>query len=186
MKDLRYLALLRGINVGGKNIIKMTVLKSCFEGMGFHDVVTYIQSGNVIFSSSDKNAEKLTEKIEKALSKKFDYNSRVVVVTHDMLRDAVKSAPKGFGTEPGKYRYDVIFLKPSMTAKEAMRSVSTKPGVCRQRGTLFFPPYRQSRTEQSLTHHPKAGIPIHDHSQLEHHDQTTCDDGRKKQVVRKG
>lgn len=48
-KMTRYLALLRGINVGGKNIIKMADLKACFESLGFADVVTYIQSGNVLF-----------------------------------------------------------------------------------------------------------------------------------------
>ncbi|NCP46313.1 MAG: DUF1697 domain-containing protein, partial [Flavobacteriales bacterium] len=47
----QYLALLRGINVGGNNIIKMVDLKACFEKMGFTDVKTYIQSGNVIFTS---------------------------------------------------------------------------------------------------------------------------------------
>ena len=47
----RYVVLLRGINVGGKNLIKMTALKACLEQAGFADVVTYIQSGNVLLSS---------------------------------------------------------------------------------------------------------------------------------------
>jgi uncharacterized protein (DUF1697 family) len=125
----QYLALLRGINVGGKNIIRMTDLKGCFEEAGFGDVATYIQSGNVLFSAPAKAESGLAAAIEKALSRAFNYNSRVVVVSHEQLRTAVKKAPRAFGAEPAKYRYDVIFLRPKLTAKEAMKSVSTKEGV---------------------------------------------------------
>ena len=51
MADTQYLALLRGINVGGNNIIKMADLKACFERLGFTGVATYIQSGNILFKS---------------------------------------------------------------------------------------------------------------------------------------
>lgn len=125
----RYLALLRGINVGGKNIIKMADLKACFESLGFSDVVTYIQSGNVLFKSAEKDKAKLTDRIEKELSKRFDYPSRLVTVTHEELRKTVRNAPRGFGSELDKFRYDVIFLKEPLTPKEAMKSVSTKEGV---------------------------------------------------------
>ena len=63
-----YVALLRGINVGGNNIIRMTALKACFETLGFQDVSTYIQSGNVLFSTAESDTVKLTAKIETALS----------------------------------------------------------------------------------------------------------------------
>lgn len=56
----RFVALLRGINVGGNNIIKMADLKTCFEEMGFANVVTYIQSGNVLFDSNETDQLKLT------------------------------------------------------------------------------------------------------------------------------
>lgn len=129
MAETQYLALLRGINVGGKNIIKMADLKACFESLGFSDVVTYIQSGNVLFKSTDRDKAKLTNRIEKELSKRFDYPSRLVTVTHEELKKTVHSAPRGFGGEPDKFRYDVIFLKEPLTPKEAMKSVSTKEGV---------------------------------------------------------
>ncbi len=60
----QYLALLRGINVGGKNIIKMAELKACFEANGFGDVATYIQSGNVLFSTPGGDLTSLTGQIE--------------------------------------------------------------------------------------------------------------------------
>lgn len=126
---MRYLALLRGINVGGNNLIRMADLKACFEGMGFSDVVTYIQSGNVVFTAKAGSAAGLTEKIEKELAARFAYPARVVVVSHAELREAVRGAPKGFGADPAKYRYDVIFLKKPLSAKAAMKSVSVRPGV---------------------------------------------------------
>jgi uncharacterized protein (DUF1697 family) len=125
----QYVALLRGINVGGNNIIKMAALKACFEKLGLLDVATYIQSGNVLFASTEKNLERLTSRIEKVVSQEFNYSSRIVVVSHDELAHAVKAAPKGFGQDPAKYRYDVIFLKAPMTAKEAVVDVRAKPGV---------------------------------------------------------
>lgn len=114
----RFLALLRGINVGGNNIIKMTDLKTCFEEMGFTNVVTYIQSGNVLFDSQGNKQIQLTEQIEKTLSACFNYTSKVVLVSQQNLIQLVNNAPEGFGVHPDEYRYDVIFLKPPLTSEE--------------------------------------------------------------------
>jgi len=124
-----YLALLRGINVGGKNIIKMADLKVCFDEMGFSDVTTYIQSGNIVFASAEKDNARLTDKIEKVLSKRFNYTSRLVLVAHSEMKKIVAGAPKGFGDEPDTYRYDTIFLKEPLTPAKAMEQVSLKEGV---------------------------------------------------------
>lgn len=129
MTETQYLALLRGINVGGNNIIKMADLKVCFENMGFADVVTYIQSGNVLFKSAEKDKTKLINKIEKVLSERFNYKSRIVAVTHKQLKKVVEGARKEFGKDLDKYRYDVIFLKEPLTPREAMKSISAKEGV---------------------------------------------------------
>ena len=129
MAQTQYLALLRGINVGGNNIIKMADLKACFESMGLTDVVTYIQSGNVIFKSAEKDKAKLTKKIEVGLSERFNYEARLVVISYKQLKQAVDESPRGFGKQPDKFRCDVIFLKEPLTAKEAMKNVSMKEGV---------------------------------------------------------
>ena len=129
MAHTQYLALLRGINVGGNNIIKMADLKACFENMGFTEVVTYIQSGNVLFRSAEKDKTRLTRKIEQVLSERFSYKSRLVVVEHKELKKVVVWAPKGFGKELDKYRYDVIFLKEPLTPGEATKNLSIKEGV---------------------------------------------------------
>lgn len=141
MKEFRYVALLRGINVGGNNIIKMTDLKASFEKMGFQNVSTYIQSGNVLFSSDKTDNEALSDKIEQALSKAFAYTSKVVLVSHTNLSKVVNEAPPGFGAEPDLYRYDVLFLKPPLTPSVAMEKISLRDGVdqvWQGEGVLYF------------------------------------------------
>lgn len=125
----QYAALLRGINVGGKNIIKMAELKVCFEGLGFTDVRTYIQSGNVLFRAAEPDQATLTGQIEAALSATFDYDSVVVVRSGEEMEAVVAQSPEGFGSEPDAYRYDVIFLKGSLNSAEVIETVPTKPGV---------------------------------------------------------
>lgn len=122
-KNGRYIALLRGINVGGKHIMKMAELRACFEDMGFTDVSTFIQSGNVLFTAMKQNTTRLCGEIEKTLSRKFQYASRVVLISHKQIEEAVKKAPRNFGKRPSLYRYDVIFLKSPLTAKEAIKSI---------------------------------------------------------------
>ncbi len=129
MSQTRYIALLRGINVGGNNLIKMLDLRSSFGTMGFTDVETYIQSGNVLFSSKQTNKVKLTKLIEEALSEAFSYESKVVVVSGSEMERVVSQAPKGFGKDTEQYRYDVLFVKEPLTTSEALKEVPTTPGV---------------------------------------------------------
>jgi uncharacterized protein (DUF1697 family) len=127
----RYVALLRGINVGGNNLIRMPALKACFEAQGFKEVATYIQSGNVLFSSRGGDHVALTRRIEAELSNAFAYRASVVVRSLEQMQAVVGGAPKGFGTRPTLYRYDVVFLKHTLTAREAFQSVSVNPAVDR-------------------------------------------------------
>jgi len=136
-----YVALLRGINVGGSNLIRMPALKACFEAQGLRDVATYIQSGNVLFTAGRSSQLVLTRQIEKELSKTFVYQSRVVVRSFEQIKAIVEGAPNGFGERPATYRYDVIFLKDPLTAAEAIKSTTAKPGVDRVfagDGVLYF------------------------------------------------
>jgi uncharacterized protein (DUF1697 family) len=137
----RYVALLRGINVGGKNLIKMADLKACLEDHGLEDVATYIQSGNVVFGSDVSSLTELTGRVEGWLAATFGYEASVVLRSRRQMRMIVDRAPTGFGDDPARYRYDVIFLKAPLTARTAMRSVLTKEGVDRAHagpGVLYF------------------------------------------------
>ena len=141
MAETHYLALLRGINVGGSNIIRMSELKACFEQMGLGDVTTYIQSGNVLFTSPQGSTGTLTVAIEKALSETFGYESRVVLRSHAQLRRTVDKAPRGFGKEPARFRYDVLFVKEPTRPAEIMDTITLKDGVDRAwkgEGVVYF------------------------------------------------
>lgn len=136
-----HVALLRGINVGGKNVIRMADLRSCFEAEGFRDVVTYIQSGNVVFRAPATVPGALTTRIEEMLAAAFGYQARVVLRSRQQLGAVVAGAPAGFGSQPDRYRYDTIFLRPPLTASAAMEEVRVRPGVDEAwagEGVLYF------------------------------------------------
>src|SRR6266567_6790422 len=125
-----YVVLLRGINVGGKNKISMTELKFCLEEQGFEDVMTYIQSGNVILQSS-LDATALGQKIEAMLSNKFKLDSsiiKVLILTEDQLQAVIDERPKGFGEQPDKYHSDAIYLM-GIDADQAMSVFNPREGV---------------------------------------------------------
>jgi uncharacterized protein (DUF1697 family) len=124
----RWVALLRGINVGGKNLIGMPALKAWFEGQGLADVQTYIQSGNVVFTSG-AGAAALVASLEAGLSKAFGHEASVFLRSARQLRAIVDGAPQGFGTRPERYRYDVIFLRKPLSPATALARAPVKPSV---------------------------------------------------------
>ena len=91
---MKYVALLRGINVGGKNKVAMSDLKACFEVIGFGSVTTYINSGNVVFDSPQKSTAKLVELCEDAIDKQFGFHVACAVVASTELFEALQYAPK--------------------------------------------------------------------------------------------
>ncbi|MEX2600740.1 MAG: DUF1697 domain-containing protein [Balneolaceae bacterium] len=169
-----HLALLRGINVGGNNIIKMADLRAFMESIGFPTVKTYIQSGNVLFHAEETDMEKLTEDLEKGLSEEFDYNSKIVLVTQKHLASVVQDAPGSFGEEPDDYRYDVLFLKEPLTPEEAMESITVREGVDRAwqgEGVLYFS-RRKSRAGQSYLN-KLVGKPVYKQMTIRNWNTTT-------------
>lgn len=89
---MKYIALLRGVNVGGKRI-KMASLKVVFESMGFLNVKTYLQSGNVIFKNKSSNMEKITRDIERRICKTFGFLVKVIIRSENELEDIIKNNP---------------------------------------------------------------------------------------------
>ncbi len=83
----RYIALLRGINVGGKNKISMKELKAGFEELGFRDVVTYLNSGNVIFSSEDDDPQALAEMIKAMVKRYFSFDIAIYIIRQTELQE---------------------------------------------------------------------------------------------------
>jgi uncharacterized protein (DUF1697 family) len=111
----RYVALLRGINVGPRNRVAMPALREALEVAGFEDVRTYVQSGNVVLGSRAK-PETVRRKVEQVVADRFALEIPVVVRTRAELAAVVKRNPLGkVATEPK--RYQVSFLSAKLSAK---------------------------------------------------------------------
>lgn len=88
-----FVSLLRGINVGGHHKIRMDELKELYESLGFKDVLPYIQSGNVVFTSDEADLARLRRQIEEGLEKKFGFHVEVIVRTSAELREILDNNP---------------------------------------------------------------------------------------------
>ena len=114
----RFVALVRGINVGGRNAVRMPDLVACFDDAGFEDVTTYLQSGNVLFTAPRRKARALEKELEPMLEERFGMPLLVVVRSRDELAATIDSAPPDHGSP--KLRSEVIFLKHPLTAEKAL------------------------------------------------------------------
>jgi uncharacterized protein (DUF1697 family) len=149
----RYVAWLRGINVGGRNKVSMAELRDAFEAAGFTEVATYIQSGNVLFESGAPRTS-LEDDIEAMLERRFGIPLVVVVRSHQQLRSVVERAPQGFGESPETYHSDAIFLKGPLTSGQAVRVVRQRDGVdqvWKGTGVLYFARLSERRTQSKMS-----------------------------------
>lgn len=117
---MKYVALLRAINVGGNSIIKMADLRSAFIKTGYLNASTYIQSGNVIFEANAKDLFKTRAAIEEMLSKEFSYNATVILRSHNELIKTVNEAPNTWNTEPDLRCY-VAFVREPVTSQDIIK-----------------------------------------------------------------
>jgi len=119
---VKYIALLRGINVGGKNSISMKELKAAFEENGFANVATYINSGNVLFDCAQTDEVLLAARCEEVIEKKFGIPVRVAVFAAEKLREAIAHAPSWWGDAPDE-KHNAIFVIPPVSAAEIVAEV---------------------------------------------------------------
>ena len=123
-----FVALLRGINVGGNNMISMSSLKISFERMGFTDVTTYINSGNIIFRPKDSDGRKLETKIERMLEREYKLGCKVVVRSFSEMAALVKSLPKTWNDDE-RWKYNVIFLRHSIDSQDIVDRLNAKRDI---------------------------------------------------------
>ncbi len=121
-------ALLRGINVGGANIIRMDALRESFESMGFSSVKTLLASGNVVFRATETDARKLEAAIEKVLSRNHRYEAKVVVRNLAEYGRMMRAMPPRWGSEKG-LRYYVLFLRHAIDRPSLLRELEINEGV---------------------------------------------------------
>jgi uncharacterized protein (DUF1697 family) len=133
---LKYAALLRGINVGKGARVPMKALKELFEGLGLTDVVTYLNSGNVVFESA-RGASELTQLIEEALERAFGQRIPTLVKTSTEMIQIADSIPSDWGSDEGQQTY-VAYLfgdvdKPGLVSelpvKKQFMSIFHTPGA---------------------------------------------------------
>ncbi|MFD2563103.1 DUF1697 domain-containing protein [Aquimarina rubra] len=127
-----YIALLRGINVGGHKKIKMADLKEMLEKLGFSDVVTYIQSGNIVFRDASGNIDLLETKIQTAIKNRFDFDVPVLIMTHNTLNEIFQKNPYTKRLESGeiddkKMYFMLLCDQPDPLAVEELSKVSFDP-----------------------------------------------------------
>ncbi len=110
-----YIALLRGINVGGNKIVMMADLKKVFEKLGFGNVKTYIQSGNVVFSGDKKREGEIEESVKAAIEKRFKFKAEVMVLSLDELEEMVEKTPfhEDKLAKGGRIHFTLLFEKPA-------------------------------------------------------------------------
>jgi uncharacterized protein (DUF1697 family) len=169
---MRYAALLRGINVGGRNIIKMAALKLCLEQHGLQNVVTFIQSGNVVFDSDQRNAGELTKQIERALSKTFDHDACVVLRSQAQLEAVVAGVPAEWKRRTD-LRCNIAFLRAPVTARSAVAQVDANPqvdSVCAGRGVLYLSTLSSGSKKSRFT--KVIGKPVYRHMTIRNYN--TC------------
>jgi uncharacterized protein (DUF1697 family) len=135
----RYVALLRGINVGGHKLIKMEELRRVLEGPGFANVQTFIASGNVIFDSSETDPRALAKKIERKLTKAFGHEIAVVILELDALASMAKRNPfKKFDGEKDVMLCAVFFAADPPKLKLPLKSTPENLEVFAVRDATAF------------------------------------------------
>ena len=125
---MNYVSFLRAINVGGNSIVSMAALKDTYESLGFADVRTYINSGNLIFASAESDPNKLTAKIEKALEKSTGLPIKVVVLTHSALQKIVDAIPSGW-VDDSSMRCYVMLLWKEVDDRKILAELPMAPGI---------------------------------------------------------
>lgn len=123
---IKYVAFLRGINVGGNKLIKMADLRTVFERAGFKNVSTYIQSGNVIFEAKEADADALVRKIEKRILQAFGHEVKVMLRTVVALQEDIKSEPFKGGEQSEDLAWFVTFMSHAPVNPPKLPFVITK------------------------------------------------------------
>lgn len=119
----RYIAFLRGINISGKNKISMAELKKNFEELGFEEVKTYLNSGNVIFLSDEENIGKLTIQIETMIKEYFGFDIPIFCISQEELEDILQNAPDWWGNENKEIYDNLIFIMPPATFSDVFNEI---------------------------------------------------------------
>ena len=137
---LTYVSLLRGINVGGYKPIKMGELRDAFAAVGFEDVKTYLQSGNVVFKAPSQACENLAKRIQEKVFRQFGISVSVLVKTPNELNTVMKNNPfvKETGIDTSKLHVTFLAQAPEKTALKMLDAIAATPDQFRHSGMAIY------------------------------------------------
>lgn len=138
------ISMLRGINVGGHNKIKMDALRALYESLGLKDAQTYVQSGNVVFRTSERDTVRLAKKIQNGIEKSFGCKPEIILRSSTELQDAIARNPfaKRRNIEPGKLLVIFLASEPGSDGREKVLAIKANPEELHIRGRevyIYFP-----------------------------------------------
>lgn len=148
-----YVALLRGINVGGKNKMDMKLLKQSFEHAGMNDVVTYINSGNIIFTYNSGTKAKISNILEESIQESFGLQIKVLVLDLKDMKRIISSLPE-LWTNDEKMKCDVHFLWDEINNESVLDKLVIKPGIDTVKyvsGAILWSVSKQNVTKSGMT-----------------------------------
>src|SRR5258708_2818586 len=158
---MTYIAFLRGVNVGGNSIVSMAAIKLALVALGLSDVRTYINSGNVIFSTRAADTQKLTARIEKALEEHTGMAIKVLVMAHKALKKIVDAIPRDWVDDKTMRTY-VLLVWRELDDHGILERLATKPGVDELRYTPGAVVWRVDRENVGKSHMNKiVGTPLY-------------------------
>ena len=138
------ISMLRGVNLGGHNRIKMDALRALYESLNFEEPRTYVQSGNVIFRTKERNSAALAKKIQNAIERTFKCRPEVILRTADELKKTISSTPfaASRNLEPGKVLVTFFATEPAADAQEKLLTFKAHPEELHLKGRelyIYFP-----------------------------------------------
>jgi len=123
------ISMLRGVNVGGHNKISMAELRATYESLGLKEAQTFVQSGNVVFRTKERNVAALPKRIEDAIEQRLGFRCDVVVRTPAELKDVIARNPFGKrrNVDPGKLLVTFLANHPTAEARDQVLKIKTDP-----------------------------------------------------------
>jgi len=148
------ISMLRGVNVGGHNLIKMDALRALYESLKLKDPRTYVQSGNVVFSTKEVDLVKLSRRIEDALERSFGFRPVLILRTAAAMRNVIERNPFAArtGLEPGKFYVAFLAREPDPEAREKVLAIRADPEELKMDGQELYIYYPDGMGRSKLSH----------------------------------
>lgn len=145
------ISMLRGINVGGHNLIRMDALRELYATLEFENARTYVQSGNVVFAARERDLAKLARRIEDAIEARFACRPDVILRTVDEMRGVIARNPFEKDFEPAKLIVNFLAGEPAKEAREKVRAIKVGPEELHLDGRELYVYYPEGVGRSKLT-----------------------------------